>query len=523
MTRTKLILPLLLACALGYSQKHNDTKAIASEAQKKMQAENYEDAIDDYLQLLSSDPKNELYNYDIGVCYLNSNVNKAKAVPYLEIVTRKEKYNPNADFLLGRAYQYANRFDDAIEVFKKFKNNAGGSEENLKIVTQEIQYCINAKEIVKFPVNVTFQTMGKNIINSQFSDYYPFVTEDEAFMVFNSKRPVTKDAEKLPNGQYANSIYISRVTNGQYGPAEVIGEPICKGNSGEEVIGMNAKGNILLIYKPDFKGAGKIYISYMDAQGKFGKPELLPSPINGNGDEIAACISNDGNAIYFASDRKGGLGGTDIYVCRKLVNGKWSEPKNMGPQINTVFDEDFPNISPDGKTFYFSSKGHTSMGGYDIFRAQYDESLEGFVNPKNLGYPVNTSFDDMNFRISRSGRYGYLASLRGGGAGDYDIYRVTFGDVEVDYTVIVAEIKSLENAEINYKDVFITVNENSTGELVGNYVPNPNNGRSIIILSPGKYVLNVEAPGFKNYSMPIEIYDKVSYQSEKSFVIELKK
>ncbi len=195
----------------------------------------------------------------------------------------------------------------------------------------------------------------------------------------------------------------------------------------------------------------------------------------------------------------------------------------MGPQINTVFDEDFPNISPDGKTFYFSSMGHTSMGGYDIFKAQYDETLEAFVNPKNLGYPVNTSFDDMNFRISKSGRYGYLASLRGGGAGDYDIYRVTFGDVEVDYTVIVAEIKAIDKSEINMKDVFITVNESSTGELVGNYLPNPNNGRSIIILSPGKYVLNVEAPGFQNYSMPIEVYDKVSYQSEKSFVVELKK
>ncbi len=246
MTRSILLLALLLTCGLGYSQKHNDVKAIAAEAQKKMQSENYEDAIDDYLQLLSTDPKNETYNYDIGVCYLNSNVNKAKAVPYLEIVTRKDKYNPNADFLLGRAYQYANRFDDAIDMFKKFKNNGAGSEENLKMVPQEIQYCINAKEIVRFPVNVTYQSMGKASINSQFADYYPFVTEDEAFMVFNSKRPVTKEAEKLPNGQYANSIYISKVVNGQYTTAEVIGEPICKGNSGEEVIGMNAKGTILI-------------------------------------------------------------------------------------------------------------------------------------------------------------------------------------------------------------------------------------------------------------------------------------
>jgi len=513
---------LLFISALAYSQK-SEIKGLVAEADSKMQTENYEDAIDDYLQLLASDPKNELYNYNVGVCYLNSNINKAKAVPYLEIVTRREKYNPNADFLLGRAYQYANRFDDALEQFKKFKNAGAGSEQNLQMVNQEMQYCLNAREIVKFPVNVLFQSIGKNIINSRFPDYCPFVTEEEAYMVFNSKRPLAKDAQKLPNGQYPNSIFISKVVNGQYMPADVIGEPICKGNTGEEVIGMNAKGDILLIYKQDARGAGKIYISRMDAQGLFSKPELLPSPINGNGDEIAACINNEGNMIFFASDRKGGLGGTDIYVCRMLANGKWSEPKNMGPAINTVFDEDFPNISPDGKTFYFSSKGHTSMGGYDIFKAQYDENIEQFVNPRNLGYPVNTSYDDLNFRISRSGRFGYLASLRGGGSGDYDIYRVTFNDVELDYTVIIGEIRAADKSEVSYKDVFITVNDNGIGELVGNYLPNPSNGRSIIILPPGKYVLNVEAPGFKTYSMPIEIYDKVSYQSEKSFVIELKK
>ncbi len=522
MKRSIFILFIILS-SLSHAQNKVNLKFIMTDAEKKFQAGDYEDALEEYLQLLSTQPKNELYNYNAGVCYLNTNINKAKAVPYLEIVTRNEKHNPNADFLLGRAYQYANRFDEAILSFEKFKASKKGTDDNLRACYREIQHCLNAKEIIKFPVNVTFQSLGKKVINSPFADYYPFVPENEAYVVFNSKRPVGKDALKQENGQYANSIYISKVVNGEFMEASVIGDPICNGNTGEEIIGMNAKGDILLIYRSDFKGAGKIYVTQSDATGQFSKPELLPAPINGTGDEIAACISNDGNTIYFASDRKGGMGGTDIYMCTKMPTLKWSEPKNLGPSINSVLDEDFPNISPDGKTFYFSSKGHASMGGYDIFKAQLDESSGQFINPKNIGYPVNTSYDDMNFRISKSGRYGYLASVRGGGVGDYDIYRITFNDIEVDYTVVVGEIKAKDNAEINYRDVFITVNDNITGELVGNYFTNPANGRSVMILPPGKYVINIEAPGFKNYVMPIEIYDKVSYQSEKTFVVELKK
>jgi hypothetical protein len=499
-----------------------DVKKLELDAEFKLKAENYEEALEDYLQLLTVDSKNEIYNYNAGVCYLNSNINKAKAVSYLEIVVRKEKHNPNANFLLGRAYQYANRFDEAIASFNRFKELAKGSLDNLSDVEQEIQYSINAKELIKFPVDVIFQSLGK-AVNSPFADYYPFVTETENYMVFNSKRPVKKDATKMDNGQYKNSIFISKVVNGVYTEANLIGEPVCTGNSGEEVIGMNANGDILLIYKSDFKGSGKIYITKMFANGNFSKPELLPVPINSSGDEIAACISNDGNIVYFASNRKGGFGGTDIYSCTKLPNGKWGDPRNCGVGINTPLNEDFPNLSPDGKTLFFSSKGHASMGGYDIFKATYDEEQHRFINPRNIGYPVNTSYDDLNFRISKSGKYGYVASVRGGGNGDYDIYRVSFNETDLDYTVLIGQLVARDNSVIEFRDVVISVNDIITKELIGNYYPNPASGRSIVILPPGKYILNVEAPGFKNTSMPIEILDKSSYQSEKHLFIELSK
>jgi tetratricopeptide (TPR) repeat protein len=518
----KHFLLLALSCftTLFYAQDDGLTKVTPEEAANKMKLGNYEDALTDYLQLLNEDNRNESYNYNVGVCYLNNTMNKAKAVPYLEIVTRKEKHDPNADYLLGRAYQYANRFDDAISTFKKFKQDAKGTVFNLVDADLQIQHCINAKELMKFPVDVMFQNLGSNI-NSEYSDYYPFVTSNESFLIYNTKRP-EKSAEKMDNGSYSNSIYISRVVNGEYMKASPIGAPINAGNAGMEVIGLSETGDNILLYMPEGLGKGNIFISKLDAQGIYGKPEKLDAKINSGGDEIAASISSDGNTLFFASSRKGGLGGTDIYICKR-VGKKWSEPKNAGPEINTPYDEDFPNISPDGKILYFSSKGHTSMGGHDIFKSNYDEANATFSSPKNLGYPINTTDDDMNFRISKNGKFGYIASAKNGGQGDFDIYRVTFNEVESDYSVVIGEFSTKDNAEINYTDVFISVNNNISKELVGNYLPNPATGRFVVILPPGKYQMNIEAPGFKTVTKNIEIFDKVSYQAEINLNIELKK
>jgi len=199
------------------------------------------------------------------------------------------------------------------------------------------------------------------------------------------------------------------------------------------------------------------------------------------------------------------------------------EPKNAGTTINTPYDEDFPNISPDGKTLFFSSKGHTSIGGYDIFKSTIDESGNSFSIPKNIGYPINTTDDDMNLRISKNGKYGYIASSKAGGQGDFDIYRVTFNEVENDYSVVIGEFSSKDNTDINYPEIFISVNDNITKELVGNYLPNPATGRFVVILPPGKYQMTIEAPGYKTVTKSIEVFDKVSYQAEINLNIQLTK
>jgi len=508
------VLLFALSTTIVFAQE-DDKKTDPFKADQKFIQGNYESALEDYLSLLESDSKNDKYNYNIAICYLNTNINKAKAIPYLEIVTRKAKYEPNAMYLLGRAYHYAYRFDDAIKAFNQFKQTGRGNAENLKDVDRQIQFCINAKELIKFPIDVKFENLGNNI-NSPYADYYPFVPSDEAFLIYNSKRPTEGADIAKEDGTYPAAIYISKVIDGAFIKAKNIGPPISKKDGEQEVIGLSATGEFMLLYYTNLKGVGDIYITTTDKNKSFKTAEKLSENINSSkAEEIAACISSDGNIMYFASTRAGGQGGTDLYLSKKLPNGTWGPAQNLGAEINTPFDEDFPNMSADGKVLYFSSNGHTTMGGYDIFKAELNPETKQFSNPKNIGYPINTPEDNFNFRISSNGRFGYISALREGGMGDLDIYRVTFNDIEPQYSVIKGNIASADSTQkLNFSDVFITVTDTKTQEIVGNYLPNPNSGRYVIILSPGNYDLSIEANGFNTVEEKVSILDKSSFKFE---------
>ena len=496
------------------AQNSSGGKVDPFDAEQKLNQGNFEGALEDYLNLLYSDPKNDNYNYAIAICYLNSNINKAKAIPYLEIITRKTKFDPNALYLLARAYHYSYRFDDAIKSFTTFKQNARGNVDNLNDVDRQIQYCINAKELLKFPINVTFENLGANV-NTPYADYYPFVPNDESFIILNSRKPEEGSEKVREDGSYSASVYISKENNGNFSKAKRFESPIIKKDGEQEVIGLSGSGDVMLFYYTNFKGVGDIYIS-PNEKGKASKiPEKLSENINSSAEEIAACLNHDGSILYFASNRSGGFGGTDLYMSILLPNGTWGPAQNLGPAINTVFNEDFPNITSDGKTLYFSSNGHTSMGGYDIFKAEKDPVTKNFENPKNIGYPINTPQDDYNFRMAGNGRFGYMASLREGGLGDLDIYRVTINEVEAQYSAVIGSILSADTTKkIQYSDVFITVNDATTHEIIGTYLPNPNSGRYIIILSPGLFEVTIEANGFKTIAEKINILGKSSYKFE---------
>jgi Tol biopolymer transport system component len=481
------------------------------------EAGNFEQALDEYLELIDKDPDNIEYNYNIAVSYLNTNIDKSKAIPYLEKLVENPKINADAYYLLGRAYHYGYKFNEAISAYQKFISLGKGSEANKADVQKQIEYCQNAKELMKFPKNVTFINLGPNI-NSKYADYYPFIPVNEGYVIFNSNRPESK-SEVMENGSYPANVYISYEKNGQFQKGQLLPGKINTGAGSQEVVGLTADGKYAIFYFEDFNQVGDLYGSKVDGNS-FTEPVKLSAEINSKYHEIAACITDDNEKLFFASDRPGGYGGVDIYLCQRLPNGNWSTPQNLGPTINTEFDEDFPNISPDGKTLFFSSRGHASMGGYDIFRATWDENKRKFTGVQNLGYPINTPEDNMNFRISENGKFGYVSALRAGGYGDLDIYRVNFNEIEPKYTVISGVVKAADGKK--FEDVFIQVTDSETDEVYGDYIPNQLTNRYVIILPPGKYNMFVGAIGYGEQYFELDILDKTSFKAFIDMDVDMK-
>lgn len=479
---------------------------------------NFSEALVDYLDLLQEDPENVKFNYRAAVCYLNTNIDKAKAVPFLEKVVKNEEANPNAYYLLGRAYHFAYRFNEAIKMYEKFKKLDGGNDENIGDVNKQIEYCYNAIELMKFPLDISFRNLGKNI-NSVNKDYYPFVPKDESFIIFNSKRD--DGSEKMINGNYHSEIYFSQVKNGTFAKARKLDQNVNTLDGSEEIVGMSSDGKILLLYFENNKYYGDLFIAEFE-DNTVANVTKLPKVINSKNHEIAASITKKGDAVYFASDRDGGYGGVDLYVSLKLPNGEWAPAQNLGPSVNSPFDEDFPNITADNKTLYFSSKGHTSMGGYDIFKASWDQVKRNWTDVKNVGYPLNTPEDNTNYRESESGRTGYISAIRKGGSGNYDLYSVTFNEVDPEYTVIKGFVTPEDTSSV-IKDVFISVLDLHTDEIYGSYLTNPITGRYIIILPPGKFNMMVEVPGYKMYMEDVDILGKSSFRSLIKKDIQLQK
>jgi len=319
-------------------------------AQDKKQAEiyfldgNYSSALSEYELLIADDKQNVEFNFNLALCYLNTNGDKSRAIPYLENLVVNPKIIPDAWYLLGRAYHFGYQFDNAIRAYNKFIENGKGNILNRDDAPIQIEYCENAKELMKFPLNVYFENLG-NKINSKFDDYFPFVTADESYLIYNSNKGGFSN-EKQDGSFYAN-MYISYVNNGQFQAPSLV-KSICSPDNSEEIVGLKNTGGKAILYKSDFNNDGDLYeVSFTNE--KFDNPIKLGNNINTKNAEIAACISDDENKLFFASDQPGGYGGIDLYLCQKLPNGNWSSPYNLGPTINTSSDEDFPNLSPDGK------------------------------------------------------------------------------------------------------------------------------------------------------------------------------
>ncbi|MDQ3047541.1 MAG: hypothetical protein M3R27_08350 [Bacteroidota bacterium] len=518
--KTLLFITLLLVSLQSNAQKKS-RKEIKKAAKTFMGYEDYNRALKELLKLHRNTPYDLELNKNIGICYLNVNDDRSKAIPYLEYVLSKSDYKYSVLLYAGLAYSYHYEFDKAISYFNKYRLQA--TPEEIELVDHYIENCENAKVLIKKPVNVSFENLGKDI-NSKAPDYYPFVSADEGSLYFTSRRSSTLGKNETEDGYFTSDIFVSKVEKGQWIHAKNIG-PVINTEEDEECVYLTPSGKTIVIYMYHEADEDELYVSTL-IEGKkqtMPQPEVLDGPVNKKSSfDLEACITEDGNTLIIASDRPGGLGGSDLYTVKKLPNGKWGEPLNLGPAINTKWDENFPMLDEKNNVLYFSSHGHTGMGGYDIFKSKFNPETRTYGPPTNIGYPINTPEDNMQISLAKNKRDAYVSAYRKEGFGDLDIYKVTFNDVDKMLSVIKGVVSI---ADTTKKDIeaTITIIDKKSNEEIDSKEVNPQTGKYIFAVEPGKYILKVNASGYPETAQEISVYDKSNFIFEIVKNIQLEK
>ncbi len=483
-------------------------------AKDYLEYEDYNRALIEYLKLYKSDKEDLNTNIKVGFCYLHVNDDKAKAIPYLEYAHKKGGYGDELLLYLGMAYMYTYKFDDAIKYFNEYKLKAKAKNQDL--VNHYLKNCETAKILVKNPVNVTIENLGKDI-NSKFPDYNPFVTKDQGTLYFTSGREANAKKIKSSQGYFTSDIYFSKVKEGEWMKAKGIGNIINTAED-EQCVYVTPDGKNMIIYIDNELVFGDLFISSVIDDKKFTKPVPFNNPVNTEGLELEGCMSDDAEILIISSKREEGLGETDLYMVKKLPNGSWALPINLGPNVNTPYKEAFPRYDEKNKILYFSSEGHDNMGGFDIFKSQFNSETQTFEKAVNMGYPINTPEDNMQFSLAGNKRDGYISANRKEGLGDLDIYKLIFNDIEIRISVIKGVITVSDSLNKNV-DALVAIYNKKTGKKVEAKNANQKSGKYVFAVEPGKYLLSVTSSGFQEYNQDIIIYDK----SDSDYIFEIER
>lgn len=383
-------------------------------------------ARDHYLFAHQYNGYNAELNYKIGICYLYGD-DKFKAIDYLlRAYELKPTVSHEIKLLIGKAYHMVEEFDKAIQFYREYKSGLPLEEDIVSMnnaIDKLIIQCNHGKKLVQEPKRVIIQNLGKNV-NSQYDDYNARFAYDDTALIFTSRRPIRKRSGRSElDNKFFENVFISSYHQGQFEKASPMGKPFTeKGNN--SIVGIAPDGHSAFIYVGGENGGDIQQVMFKPEKDKWKRPKPLSKKILTDAAETTAALSPDGRTLYFVSSNPELTnGGKDIFVSRMNAKGKWGEPRNLGSLINSTSDEEGVYLTVDGKTMYFASRGHTSMGGYDIFVTRMDEN--GMWDaPENLGYPINTPDDEVFYVTDTSGTYGYFSTMREGGLGGKDIYRV---------------------------------------------------------------------------------------------------
>ncbi|MEM0996141.1 MAG: OmpA family protein [Bacteroidota bacterium] len=500
----RFLVLFLLAAGTLYAQRptkksgKKKQKSALKTAKEHLRYEEFQEAMPYVQELLETDPNSAYYNYWMGKC-LYITYKKNQALPYFEKV---EKLNPDIDrefhYWYGLTLHYNLYFERAVTEYRRdLERYEPGSAEYVW-VNNRISQCLYAKKIARkgSVEQVKIENMGERI-NSGFSEHSPVISANDSVLLYTARRPECIGA-KPEEHFYDEDVYVAYKKDGEWSEGVNIGRPV-NGTGHDATISLTADGKKLYIYR--HKKAGGLYVTEFDQSGeKWKEPRPIIKPLNSKYYEASICQSADSSAMFFTSDRPGGYGGRDIYIVRREGKNKWSEPENLGPRINTPFDEDAPYFHPDGKTLYFSSNGPSSIGGFDIFVTEMDSLEEtGWRDPLNMGTPVNTPDDDIYFVLSADGKSGYYSSGMEGGYGEKDIYHIKFPYYPYPRRYHVVELAGMVQ-DVNTLDTLpavVRLVDNSTNEILDSVFTNSDMGKYYFMLEPERtYALEVSSDGY---------------------------
>ena len=437
--------------------------------------------------------------------YLRSSSEQRKAIPYLEYIIEVDKDAESQVFyMLAQSYYYNGQFDLAIQVLNSYieKEKSSKLKKQAKL---ELDRYENAKRIAASPLNVELVNLGPKV-NSKFAEVNPFVSQYENLLVFSSKRSKDYDIYVSKKGQY-DDVWTKSKLAGNY--VNTIND--------EFVAGLSSSGKNLFVHYNQVSGYEDINISER-YKGLYRELQDPGSKINSTYKEEGACISKNKDTLYLASDRPGGFGGFDLYYSLKLPEGEWGPPINMGELINTEFDENYPNLSPDGSILYFASKGHNSIGGFDVFHTSYNSASSGWNPPVNMGYPINNAYDNKNIAFTDNNRYAYVSTVDKKSLGDFDIYKVIFLDIEPDYLIVKAKVY-VDKLPFNQLNEELTLTVYKGEETYGMYTFDKRNNSFIIAFIPGTYHLEVNSEKYKSFKKKVTINE--NYYKNKHRVLKI--
>lgn len=423
MRKISLILLFVgISCSFSYSQKDED-RVNFFDGIFFMEEEDYRDALSAFMKVYDAGyQENANINYKIGVCYLNISGEKDKAIPFLEKAAKnvalnyregvfnEERAPMDALLFLGNAYRIDYQLDSAITTYNSYIDRLEDKDEmEIKYAMQQIEACNRAKVSIENPASIRFQNLGTPH-NTGMDNLNAVISGNGQYMAYVSEQ------------KFYDAVYFVEKQGNRWGnPVNVT--PQIQSDGDQYVSSLSYDGTKMFLSKISNFDAD-IMVSEYSAR-TWSKSDNIGKPVNSKFFESHAFLSPDGNTLYFTSNRNESVGGMDIFFSRKTSDGEWSEPQNMGENINSPLNEDSPFLTQDGKTLFFSSQGHTTIGGYDIFYSTLDE--EGnWSEPVNLPYPLNTTDDDVFFfpLEGPNNIHGYITRYDPEGIGSGDIYRV---------------------------------------------------------------------------------------------------